>query len=193
MRDVLALPKKYFGYLRLTNPKETGNFFLGPPILSKIKYVLNFLRRYLSVADAGRSLFFRECVFPSPPYKYSADFCWPASNFFCYASLRHSFLAEAKNPKNLAIGQFRHAVGFSTSLSSFSYFIGRIIGLSPKKEMLWIYARRIVATVKNEPASWYRPDMKFPRNAMSLESDASAFDKTIASPSLKREAQVSAQ
>lgn len=61
---------------------------------------------------------------------------------------------------HFVFGQFGKVAGLTFVLSALFYLICHIVGLCPKKEMLWIYASRVVAFVKDKQAFVERPICK---------------------------------
>lgn len=56
---------------------------------------------------------------------------------------------------NFGFSEFGLAVGLTFSLSIFRNLISYIIELCTLKQMIWVYARRVIATVTNENG-WYK-------------------------------------
>ena len=52
--------------------------------------------------------------------------------------------------------------------SSFPIHVSKIVSLRPDPKMLWIYARRIVATMENRFTFWYPTVVKFVRISVSV-------------------------
>ncbi len=74
----------------------------------------------------------------------------------------------AANFDNLRLGQSRAGMRNSPRLPALIHLIGYVVGISAKKEMVWINTRSVVAMVQNAHTFWYGAVVQFIAIAMRL-------------------------
>lgn len=85
-------------------------------------------------------------------------------------SFLFQFAAQGKNFSNLQFGQLGARVLFSNrTTTAFLYSVVNIVLIFSKKEMAGIYAKRVIAAMKDINAKWNRAIVKLIRISMSTD------------------------
>src|SRR5579863_663766 len=86
-----------------------------------------------------------------------------------YVFLKDTLLSQFSNLSDIFNCQFGKRMPFPKITPSFFNHVCHVIGTSPKKQMLWIYAGRVVACMKNTLSLWKISSIGYFPNKMMRE------------------------
>lgn len=87
-------------------------------------------------------------MLPSFSQSNVANVCMVNPINFCYLSNAHTTAAKLSNFKNLFLIKLCKMLLLTPALPSFFNHVGRVFSICSSKQMVWIYARRVVASVR---------------------------------------------
>ena len=93
-------------------------------------------------------------MLPTDPINNTTNIVGTGIKPLGYFSVRKTLMGKMANFPNLILGKFGEGVLLSEIATTLAGHVCHVLGMGSKKEMFWVYARRIIAGMKHALTTW---------------------------------------